>query len=330
MSELNLSVRHKYALKVFDLRKAHLLEFHDALFHPGSHVLLPGSATASGGLPAGRLLAASIQHVEKYPNQAILLSGHADAGEPGGDLAALSKRRAENVCCLVTGDRDGWIKSSSDSQNPSDWQHFLKWMTAMGWDCDPGAHDCGATKESAPDPRSDAVKAAVRAFQMGYNKAINGGIPENGMVDKETWGAFFDVLVDLAADTLDTEMADVTKRCGKLKFLKSGMEFVGCGDKFPREVANTGILRSRADRRVETLFFEPREEDLELRCDDCKPEKCIIYKSGIVRVDVLRIPPPAWQIKSIDMLDGDELPATAASDAKDGDWNLSGLDIDEG
>jgi hypothetical protein len=305
---LKTGERHTIILTGFE---GSILEMEDLHFHHDSAVLLPdpscddgdsddddGDASDDGDptLPQQRItglavLRACYVFAADNPAQRMLIAGHADSSGGSADYNfRISKLRANNVLCALTGDRVGWVKIADKKHKVEDYQQILLWASyAYGWDCNPGAID---------DKAGPITEAAVRGFQKRYNVEFpDTPITVDGVVGAETWGAFFDLYMRELAELMDTDADGLQKARGNLQFVDAGRKTVGCGASHPigsvadaskrapifskdtRKVPLAEGYRSSLNRRVELLFFAPGQEP-QLSChadEKCKAAKCEIY-----------------------------------------------------
>lgn len=289
MGILSLNSTYKYKLKAFNVREVDCLEVHDLLFHHDSAVMMPGPAEPGGPdqITGIVILAVAYRHAENNPEKGAIVVGHTDTSGSDDYNVKLSWQRAENVYYLLAGRKDDWVTSSDKKDKVEDRQQILKWLsTNQGWDCDPGKVD---------NVDGSGTQGALKKFQQQYNQKFSKSIKEDGKIGKETWEAFFDVYMDVLAALLETDAAGLDEARGALQFLESGKEFVGCGENFPLEAVGVNNFRSQTNRRVEILFIK-KEPKLALDChpgkEQCVPDKCLIYKSGTIRIK----PIPPWPI----------------------------------
>jgi hypothetical protein len=310
---LNLKTgeRHTIILTGFE---GSILEMEDLHFHHDSAVLLPdptcndsdasedgdiegnGSGNDDGTDPQQRItglavLRACYMFASDNPAQRMLIAGHADSSGGSADYNFhISKLRADNVLCALTGDRAEWVKIADKKHKVKDYQLILRWASyTYGWDCHPGAID---------DEAGPITEAAVRGFQKRYNVEFpNTSIAVDGVVGAETWGAFFDLYMRELVELMDTDADGLQKARGSLQFVDAGRKTIGCGASHPissvadaskrapifskatQKVLLAEGYRSSLNRRVEILFFAPGQEP-QLSCDadeKCQPAKCEIY-----------------------------------------------------
>lgn len=270
------------------------IEMEDALFHHNSAVLMPETPTASAGdqgtaVPDSPqtsgldVIKTTIVEVEKNPEKMVFIAGHTDTS---GDLqynVELSELRAKGTHAFLKGKRDDWVKVAEDKHKVEDYKQILKWVAKKkAFPCDPG---------TVNDTHDNATTTAVKRFQESYNKAFSKSIKEDGIVGKETWGAFFDVYEEQLHIILNIEPEKLQKIRDGIKFLEDGKPFVGCGESHPIEDPKRDNFRSATNRRVEILFFEKDEKpktDCHPGPKKCKPELCRIFDND----KVLRIPIP--------------------------------------
>ena len=109
----------------------------------------------------------------------------------------------------------------------------------------------------------------------------------------DTWGAFFDVYMDMLENLCETDSDGLQQLRAKLKFI--GPKVVGCGENWPIEDPQRQNYRSKINRRVEIMFFDPGQEP-KLDChpgSSCTPILCEIYNLKMYRFKVLPVSPSA-------------------------------------
>ena len=87
-----------------------------------------------------------------------------------------------------------------------------------------------------------------------------------------------------------------------LQSLRSNVKFldkkvVGCGEEFPIEAPRKNNYRSKINRRVELLFFEPGQEP-ELDCHPggaCQPILCDVYNPKMYVYTPVPVAPARWR-----------------------------------
>jgi peptidoglycan hydrolase-like protein with peptidoglycan-binding domain len=310
-----LRVREVYAdsgLLKFKRHVGEMLEMEDVLFHFDSAVMMPDYDAEQPGrddsapyrISGLAVLRACYLYVDKKPNVKLLITGHTDTTGPQSYNFRLSKLRAENVLHALMGEKEKWIQISLNHSQVKDYQQILKWIKrGWGWNCDPGLID---------NILGPITKRAVRSFQGAYNKHFKASISVDGVVGKETWGAFFQVYMEELAQMMETDQAGLARLRSKLHALNEAHKAVGCGENFPilneqrnRSSADHPLgsekgkkaavkYRSKLSRRVELLFFEPEHEPT-LNCPSgsgtCVPEDCVINPMLVYRFKHLVVGP---------------------------------------
>ena len=219
-------------------------------FHHDSVVLLPDDVSAAeenkySGLKA---LAACFIYSNENIDQSLMIVGHTDRSGPEAYNEILSEKRARNVFYALTGKRSEWTDSCLEKHNVEDYQYILKWLSNnRNWNTDPGDVD---------NINGPKTKAGVTRFQEQYNTEYNKVILCDGIVGKQTWGAFYDVYLSVLGELLGIQSEELKSRQGMFTFLDPAV--IGCGERFPGTSDGTGD--STTDRRVELLFFETGEE----------------------------------------------------------------------
>ena len=268
-----------------------VLEVEDEHFHLDSAVLLP-NYTASDEIDKDQgpsldlaVLAECVRHAAANPKQSVLIAGHADTSGPDAYNLTLSKKRANAVYHAIMGNRSEWVAISQAQHKPEDYQLIFKWAADVyEWDCDPGPVD------NNPGPQTEK---ATKNFQAIYNTEFAGSIAVDGIVGPETWGAIFDVYMDMVEQILDTDDDGMAKLRATLHFL--GPKVVGCGENFPIEEPRKTNYRSRVNRRVEILFFDPGQEP-RLDChpggETCNALVCEVYNPKMYKFTHIPVNPP--------------------------------------
>ncbi|MBU0640197.1 MAG: hypothetical protein KKB50_15130 [Planctomycetes bacterium] len=306
--------RHRFALRNLH---GYILEVEDLHFHYNSAVMMPdykpGEPDAHEPeryrVTGLAVLRACYLHARDNPDQSLLIAGHTDTSGQAAYNCGLSQLRADNVLCALEGNREGWVEISNSKHRVEDYQQILKWAAeTRGWSCDPGPVD------NSPGRRTTA---AVTAFQSAYNREFGTALAEDGLMGRQTWGAFFDVYMAELRRILAAEGHDLEALRAQLAYVDSGRKAVGCGENFPVEAKRRDNYRSKANRRVEILFFDP-EEKPHLTCPagggQCALERCAIYKPGLYdfeHIDCRPITSRVWlDLQTVDEL-GTCLPNSA-------------------
>lgn len=269
--------------------KVSTIEVEDALFNTNSAVLLPAhSATyGDGGQAEGNtgigVIHAALRFFAAYPGKKLLIVGHTDTSGEIRYNFRLSKLRSETALALLTGDRDTFSDVCSKKHRIADVQQILKSIqAAVNWSCDPGSVD---------DLLGPMTQGALQRFQEAYNdrrdelgikspdisvQAISGG-----SLNRESWGAFFDMYDWQLAGLLGCSIDELSTWRERVKFADDGCKVLGCGESFPIEEAHLDDYRSRENRRIEFLFFDEDEvidfECLEERDTVYTIEECPAY-----------------------------------------------------
>jgi hypothetical protein len=278
---VKLQTGYKHTVTVVERHRVHVLEFEDVLFHHNSAVMMPdrtpGTADQDRITGLGVVVAA-YYHARSNDDQKLLLAGHTDTSGGSDYNEKLSKQRAEDAQCVIEGTKDPWVDIALDKGKVEDYQQILAWVAATQlWPCDPG----GIDNQNGPK-----TKAAVKAFQEHYSKAEFGTeITADGVVGKQTWGAFFEMYMHELQEMTDTDAAGLDELRGKITWLYDDRKFVGCGEYHPIDQPYLQNRRSQANRRVELLFYEPGEEPKKKPGEICHEggkdgaEKCKIYSA---------------------------------------------------
>ncbi|HEV8605375.1 MAG TPA: OmpA family protein [Tepidisphaeraceae bacterium] len=284
--------RHTFRVQpLADVRREWIIEMEHLHFHHDSAVLLadyisddPNQTIPPGDhVTAMSVLAEVLVEARKNPTRKVLIAGHTDTSGSAEYNLPLSAQRAEMVLASLMGDRDRFVELALAKHKVEDHQLILKWIAAdRGFACDPGKVD------NADGPKT---KAAVKEFQKQYNIAFKKAIAEDGIMGKETWGAFFDVYMDELRSVLDVDEAELAELRGNIKFVDDSKKSVGCGENFPIEKRGVDNFRSKENRRVETIFFEPDQLPvMTCHAGKCNAAVCQVHDPKIFIPTVIPVP----------------------------------------
>ena len=286
------------------IKKAYIIEVEDTLFHHDSGVVLPsqpeGPSSVGGAEPSEKTLeitgitviATIYEFIEQNPDKHLIIAGHTDTtGKPKYNFE-LSMYRASSVLYLLIGNKDKWAAISDKKHKVEDYQQILKhYATIWGWNCD---------LEKIDDKLGPKTKKAVRQFQGIYNQEFGEDILVDGVFGKQTWSAIFDCYVKELVDMLKTTPEGLDYYRNKIKFVSGGYKILACGESYPIEEKEKDNYRSQTNRRVEVIFFDPREAP-EINCPDpmgpynnqiCNIDLCPIYKEGLYGFEYIKPEPP--------------------------------------
>ncbi|MCC7374720.1 MAG: hypothetical protein IT581_08685 [Verrucomicrobiales bacterium] len=282
---------HEFRLRVFHLR---VLELEDAHFHLDSAVLLADYDTddpqpdseVRERVTALVAIAEGLKYARSHPTERTLVAGHTDTSGSTSYNLPLSNQRARSAMSVIMGDRQEWVSVVQQRNRVEDYQLILKWVARdWGWDCDPGPVD---------NQLGQGTRDATSRFQQRYNQEFNKNIGTHGNVDATTWGAFFDVYQTEIRELLDTDDAGLAQIRANLQFADAAHRAVGCGEHFPIEARGVDGFRSRTNRRVEWMFFDPAELPL-FEChpggDRCLPDKCEVNNPRMFVPAVIPVAP---------------------------------------
>jgi len=283
---------HKF--KVTD-KRVHVLEMADAHFNHDSATLMPDHAAEhlGDGSPLGdkltalAVLKAAYLHARANPSWKLHVVGHTDTSGPADYNMVLSKQRADNVVSMLLGEREKWIQQATAKHKTEDIKQYLKFAADnKKFSCDPGPID---------NVDNAALHDATREFQKAYNVEFgpqgDAKIGADGTVGHDTWGAFFDVAMDILAKMMSTNRPGLVSFRSSIKFLRP-RKCDGCGENFPIDEPRRDSFKSVSNRRVELMFFEPGEEptvDCHPSAGVCLKDKCEINNRKFYRI----IPLPA-------------------------------------
>jgi hypothetical protein len=265
--------------------RGHLVEMEDVQFHFDSAVMLPEpdcsddpDKPAEERITGLAVLAACYKHAQDHPRELLVIAGHADtSGGAAGNLT-LSQQRADNVFFALIGDKENWAKSSFARHQVEDVQAILKWIDVrFGFGTDPGPIN---------NKHGEQSQAAIRAFKKRFNSDFGTKMPIDGSsLGLDGWRAFFDLYVKALGEILETDEFGIIELRGNLTFLEGKKKTLGCGENHPIEAAGKDGFRSKTNRRVELLFFDPEEKLPKLDCHPsagkCDKDKCQIYGKGL-------------------------------------------------
>ena len=273
--------------------QGYILEIRDEHFHHDSPVLLPDypaedpppgtdAADPSVGIA---VLAECLRHAHANPTQKMLCAGHADTSGPDAYNITISKKRANGAMHAIMGERDAWVAIAQGQHKVEDYQLIFKWVAQIyGWDCDPGPVN---------NVHGQSTTTATKNFQDRYNLEFEASISVDGTVGPQTWGAIFDVYMDALLNLLETDEDGLKAMRDELKSRLLSPSIVGCGENFPIEERFRNNFKSRINRRVELLFFDPGQEpkmDCHPGGNTCTPILCEIYNTKMYRFTHLPVP----------------------------------------
>jgi protein-arginine deiminase len=295
-----------------ETKKAQILEVEDALFHHDSAVLLPsqpvGPSSEDGEEPSPEtqqitgieVISAIFDFVSDNPEKKLIIAGHTDTtGMPKYNFE-LSNYRGLSVLYLLNGNKPLWVNNSDNKHKVEDYQQILKhYANHWGWDCDPGAVD---------NIQGPKTREATRNFQERYNTEFRQNISVDGIVGKQTWGAFYDCYERELGEMQGTETESLAEKRGKIKFVSEEYKNLACGESHPIEEKDQDNYRSQINRRVEVIFFDTGEEP-EINCPppkgpyrdvECDLNFCPIYKKGKYEFEYIK---PGEKPKPVEVID---------------------------
>lgn len=251
--------------------KIHVLEVADVHFHHDSAVLLPRGLS---------VVARVFQFVGDNPAKLMFIAGHTDTTGAADYNVSLSELRGKDVGCVVAGDKEGWVKIALTKHKVEDYQLILTWVSLnWGWDCDPG---------DVTDHQNPQTTQATVNFQKKYNTEFSASIPDSGVVESDTWGAFYDLYEKDLKEIMGVDDAGLAAARAKVHYVDDKRKTVGCGENFPIDAPRKDNYLSSTNRRVEILFFDPdADEKPKLDCHPdekkCRPKLCEIYGGKLFR-----------------------------------------------
>lgn len=283
---LSLPTTEMHQIVVQRLR-VKVLELDDALFKTASAVMMPEGRTPDGSRsdPTGiGLLAACLRYAEEHPNEKLFITGHADT-TAGDDInIPLSRKRAQCVHAIVSGDRRAFVTIAKGQHVAEDRDDILRWASKLfGWPCD-------------PDNYASAPSTAAYHFHRAYNRderVRTTKVQEAWVFTDQSWGAIFDCYQYQLAILLgfNDTTAFSFYREASLRFLDVTRPWTGCGEAHPIEEPLRDQYRSSTNRRVEMLFFIDEPGTLGCAAGACA--RCRIYDSLFFKRVVLPQMPSA-------------------------------------
>ena len=189
-------------------------------------------------------LATVLRFLQKNKSHQLLIAGHTDrAGDPDYNQE-LSEARSKSVLALLEGDRNGFIDTCRIYHVADDDAVFVRYAArTRGWPCEMD----GDRKASAQE---------IKEFQKSYNEEFGAHVAVDGIVGKQTLGAYYDILADDLARAVGG--ADKLKALrGDLRFVSKQRRCIGFGEKYPVDPSEPDGTRCQSDRRVEMLLFGP-------------------------------------------------------------------------
>jgi hypothetical protein len=214
------------------------------------------------------IVAITYHFLKKNPGYKLLVTGHTDRSGEDEYNFVLSAKRAKNFLCLLNGDSDTWVEISHGQHKAEDYQRICAhYSDFFGWNCHPGEVD---------GIHGPMTSAALKNLQASYNEYFNKSIAMDGVLGRQTWGAFFDLymhelacLLGISIDELDAERSGLR--------LVDGEGLIACGERFPIDKPSKDNFRSVENRRVELLFFH---EDFLPNLDSHRPGGSIRSGNG--------------------------------------------------
>lgn len=270
-------------------REVFVVEVEDGMFRTNSAVVLPEaeapSTDAHESLTAVSVFATALAFARDNPTKELLVTGHTDTAGAESHNQPLSEERAECALLVLEGtaresNRGRFGELCNGRNRVSDRKQVLSWAARQfGFNCDPGTIDDNEFTSIEP----------IKGFQRDYNqnRARLGvpGAPElkvDGAMGKNTWSAVFDCYEAALALELSTQekpedrLKDLAAIREGLKFVDDEKRSLGFGEHHTIDKVGQDSVRSQANRRVELLFFNPREDvDLEQA-----PKDAEIYLPG--------------------------------------------------
>lgn len=282
-------------------KRAHMIEFSDALFRFNSAVVLPAetSPSSDGIARAGLdMVAACLFFAQNNPAKSILVAGHTDTVGSSEANVRLSGLRAQAVHGLLMESRDGFAEAcfgphlTQEQRYPnggdgskagtlySDYADVLNWLaSSFGWNC-----ECGYPNQ--PPWIYDATLRFQKAYNTSQVKAdaMQSDVKPTGMFDQPTWAAVFDCYQAKLAEILCLSPAELSSLRGQLTLLGSVTPYASCAEYKPLDHMGVDNFRSQTNRRVEVLFFDSGEEPhAPCLSEVCVPADCDAHEKDAYR-----------------------------------------------
>lgn len=181
------------------MRRAVLLELHDALFRTDSAVVnpegeAPSDAVASHeALTSVGLIATALRYNQEHPGKKLFVAGHADRAGSEANNVTLSEHRARAVLALLEGDKAAYVAACKAKHSEVDVTQLFDWThnhPSFLFKCSP------TTLKAAPSNENYYL------FRTSYNQWVNGAptgevrgtpISPTGRLMDDIWSAMFDL-----------------------------------------------------------------------------------------------------------------------------------------
>ena len=240
---------------VVERPRLHVLEAEEVSFGFDRAVLLPDVSEPKPhepgeAVPSGLdVVAGALRFAKQHPDKRLLLTGHTDARGSASFNLALARERSTNVYLYLVGDHAQWASHCSEHAADDDVQRILRWVchSQREFACDPGAID----GDFGPKSRD-----ALDQFRATYLETTGTSLP-SGPPGPKDWQAFAEMydreLIHILGFTWD-ELRECRESLGFLD-----PPIVGFGEAYARNPSSAKHALRAEDRRVDVLFFDPRE-----------------------------------------------------------------------
>lgn len=273
--ELLTGSRHQLELEP---ARTTLLQTLDLHFGNERVILLPGRDYAEGAgeaVPGIHVVAAAFRFALHNPKR-LLVVGHADALGSDATNMTVSEDRATNVFTFLKGDAAAWGAHCQGHYAVDDVQNILIWIAElMDWPTLPGLVD----NDMGPQ-----TQGALNAFRHEFNAAFEASIPEDGPVSVQDWEAFF----QLYDEGIDAFLGGGSPDARRAAVEPVGEGILVCGEHWPRDACVVDGYPSGSDRRVDILFFDEDEPELEAILSD-DPPGASLYAEGRLTVETVEL-----------------------------------------
>lgn len=300
LNEISLKTGHSYFLSPKSVSIS-LIEMEDVLFRTNSVVFMPNgpdgssenktpqddTATPQQEVITGLdVIKTILIRLQEYPEQKILITGHADTSGQDVPNQKLGYGRATSVQYILEGKGPDWATIAENQHHKKDVQHLLEWAhTTKGYDTDPLGVDGNIGSDT---------KDALEKFYPAINAEFGKSFTAVRAVTNEFWEGVFLLYEDALQTLLATDAAGLAHIRKSVRWMDDTHKSVGCGEYWPIDQAHKDRYRSEANRRVETYFFD-KDEKLTFTCDPlnypCQKDSCPLFPHSKIPRNFLPVHP---------------------------------------
>ncbi len=223
-------------------------------FSANRTILLPTCAHAreqSEVVDAIALIADLLSHLHEIGEpRRVLVVGHTGASGSTAYDIELAALRAENVYCLLSGDRSSWASLGHVHAQVADERALLRWVARdFGWDCDPGPLD------DLVESRTAVARSRFRARALQVFGQQGG---DADRLDPADWEVLFDLIEFALAARLAMTHTELAGLRADVVFVDPPI--LACGERWSKaQDAPDPASTKSIDHRVEVLLFHPDE-----------------------------------------------------------------------